>query len=112
MLRSIKEFGYDLSRNVADIHPTYSFDETCQGAVPEAITCYLESSGFENAIRLAVSLGGDSDTLACITGAIAEADSTYRIPSELENAAFSTTPTELKNIVEQFYSKFKLYEHG
>ena len=103
-----KEFGYDLSRNVADIRPTYGFDETCQGTVPEAITCYLGSSGFENAIRLAVSLGGDCDTLACITGAIAEADRTYKIPSELKEAAFSTIPTELKHIVEQFYSKFKL----
>ena len=106
-----QELGYDLSRKLSDIRPAYSFDETCQGTVPEAITCYLESSGFEDAIRLAVSLGGDSDTLACITGAVAEADRTYRIPSELKKAALSTTPADLKNIVEQFYSTFKLYSH-
>jgi ADP-ribosylglycohydrolase len=101
-----KELGYDLSRKVDDIRPAYGFDEACQGTVPEAITCYLESSGFEDAIRLAVSLGGDSDTLACITGAIAEADRAYEIPSEIKTAAFSTIPAELKNIVEQFYLKY------
>lgn len=66
------EYGYDLSRTVAEIRPDYRFDETCQGTVPEAITCAVEASNFEDAVRNAVSLGGDSDTLAAIAGPIAE----------------------------------------
>ena len=67
------EYGYDLSRTVDDIRPGYTFDETCQGTVPQAITCALESESFEDAVRNAVSLGGDSDTLPAIAGPIAEA---------------------------------------
>ena len=66
-------FGYDLSRTCKEIRPGYTFQERCQGTVPEAIIAFLDSTDFESAIRLAVSLGGDSDTLACITGGIAEA---------------------------------------
>ena len=66
-------FGYDLERTVDDIRPSYSFDVSCQGTVPEAIIAFLESQSYEDAIRSAISLGGDSDTLACITGGIAEA---------------------------------------
>lgn len=66
-------FAYDLNRTCDQIRPDYSFDVSCQGTVPEAIIAFLESTDFENAIRLAVSLGGDTDTLACITGSIAEA---------------------------------------
>ena len=66
-------FGYDLNRTVEDIRPDYGFDESCQGTVPEAIVAFLDSTSYEDAVRNAVSLGGDSDTLACITGGIAEA---------------------------------------
>ena len=66
-------FGYDLSRTCDEIRPTYRHMETCQQTVPQAITAFLESDSFEDAIRTAVSLGGDSDTLAAITGSIAEA---------------------------------------
>ncbi len=66
-------FGYDLSRSLAEIRPGYSFDVSCQGSVPESIICFLESESYEDAIRNAVSLGGDSDTMACICGGIAEA---------------------------------------
>ncbi|OPL17284.1 MAG: hypothetical protein AVO38_00900 [delta proteobacterium ML8_D] len=66
-------FKYDLNRTVADIRPSYSFDVSCQGTVPEAIIAFLDSETYEDAIRNAISLGGDSDTLACITGGIAEA---------------------------------------
>ena len=66
-------FGYDLSRTCDEIRPDYHHVETCQETVPEAIIAFLESSSFEDAIRKAVSMGGDSDTLACITGGIAEA---------------------------------------
>ena len=71
--RISKLFNYDLNRSVADIRPDYSFDVSCQGTVPEAIIAFLDSKTYEDAVRNAVSLGGDSDTLACITGAIAEA---------------------------------------
>ena len=67
------EYGYDLSRSVSEIRATYRFTVTCQGTVPEAITCALEAEGFEDAVRNAVSLGGDADTLAAIAGPLAEA---------------------------------------
>ena len=66
-------FSYDLSRTVDAIRPGYRFDVSCQGSVPEAIIAFLESTDIESAIRLAISLGGDSDTIACIAGGIAEA---------------------------------------
>ncbi len=66
-------FGYDLQRRLDEIRPGYDFDVTCQGSVPEAIIAFLESADFEDAIRNAVSLGGDSDTISCIAGSIAEA---------------------------------------
>ncbi|MDR1595293.1 MAG: ADP-ribosylglycohydrolase family protein [Prevotellaceae bacterium] len=107
-----KEFDYDLSRKLSDIRPNYRFNESCMQTVPEAIICYLESVGFEDTIRLAVSLGGDSDTLACIAGSIAEADRAYEIPTQVIDAAFLTMPAELQNIVEQFYLKFNIYSYG
>ena len=73
-----KEFGYDLSQTLDEIRPRYHFNETCQETVPQAIIAFLESTDFEDAIRNAISLGGDSDTLAAITGSIAEA--AYGIP--------------------------------
>jgi len=102
-----KNFGYDLSRKTADIRKVYQFNESCQGTVPEAIICYLESNSFEDAIRLAVSLGGDSDTLACITGSIAEAESSCTIPADLLQAAFASMPTELRNEAAKFIYKYR-----
>jgi ADP-ribosylglycohydrolase len=67
------EFGYNLRRSCDDIRPMYRFDVTCQGSCPQAIIAFLESSDYESAIRLAVSLGGDSDTIACMAGGIAAA---------------------------------------
>ena len=67
-----QEFGYDLTRTLDEIRPTYSMDATCPGSVPEAITAFLESTDVIDAIRNAVSLGGDTDTTACIAGGIAE----------------------------------------
>jgi ADP-ribosylglycohydrolase len=67
-----QSFGYDLARTVDAIRPRYVFDESCQKTVPEALICFLESTDFEDCIRNAISLGGDSDTLACIAGAVAE----------------------------------------
>ena len=67
------EYGYNLTRTVDDIRPDYAFDMTCPGTVPPAVTCALESENYEDAVRNAISLGGDSDTLGAIAGAIAEA---------------------------------------
>jgi ADP-ribosylglycohydrolase len=66
-------FGYDLNRTVDTIRPSYGFDVSCAGTVPEAVIAFLDSESYEDAVRNAISLGGDSDTLACITGGIAEA---------------------------------------
>ncbi|HEX9582985.1 MAG TPA: ADP-ribosylglycohydrolase family protein [Gammaproteobacteria bacterium] len=66
-------FGYALDRKLADIRPDYRFDVSCQGSVPESIICFLEADDYEGALRNAVSLGGDADTMACIAGGIAEA---------------------------------------
>ena len=74
-----KAFDYNLHRSCDEIRKTYQFDETCQGSCPEAIIAFLDSHDYESAIRLAVSLGGDSDTIACMTGGIAAAY--YGIPA-------------------------------
>lgn len=66
-----QKFGYDLDFTLDEIRPTFPFDESCQGTVPQSIVALLESTDYDSAIRLAISLGGDSDTIACITGGIA-----------------------------------------
>lgn len=81
-------YGYDLSRTVDEIRPGYSFDETCQRTVPEAITCALESVSFEDAVRNAISLGGDADTLAAIAGPIAE--TLHGLPQDLITTTITT----------------------
>jgi len=110
-------YGYNLSRTCDDIRPTYGFNESCQGTVPEAIIAFLDSVDFESAIRLAVSLGGDSDTLACITGGIAEAfyGMEYNLP-ESTNAFYNRIyfkeivlrklPNDLSDVVNEFYNRF------
>ena len=90
------EYGYDLTRAVNEIRPGYAFNETCQQTVPEAITCALESASFEDAIRNAVSLGGDSDTLAAIAGPIAEA--LHGIPDGMRAAAEERYLAEAEDI--------------
>jgi len=99
------EFEYDLSQTLDEIRPTYKFDESCQGTVPQAITALLESDDFEDAIRNAISLGGDSDTLACITGGMAQA---YYggAPELITSQAMSYLDEDLKNIVVEFDSKY------
>lgn len=76
-----------MSRTLDEIRPGYRFNESCQKTVPEAITAFLESTDFEDAIRNAISLGGDSDTLAAITGSIAEA--AYGVPEEIKEKVLS-----------------------
>ncbi len=95
-----REFRYDLSRTLDEIRPTYQFNETCQDTVPQAITAFLESTGFEDAIRNAISLGGDSDTLAAITGSIAEA--AYGIPKEIKDQAYSYLDEPLKDVLRRW----------
>jgi ADP-ribosylglycohydrolase len=80
-----ERFGYPLDRTLDDIRPGYRFDVSCQGSVPVAILAFLESDGYEDAVRKAVSMGGDSDTLACITGGIAHA--AYGLPDEIAKQA-------------------------
>jgi ADP-ribosylglycohydrolase len=100
-----KGFGYDLDRTLESIRPGYGFDVTCQGTVPEAIISFLESTSFEDAVRNAVSLGGDSDTLACITGGIAHA---YYggIPPEILEKVKEIMPPYLWKIAEEFCRRF------
>lgn len=92
-----REFGYDLSRTCDEIRPVYRHVESCQETVPEAITAFLESTDFEDALRTAVSLGGDSDTLAAITGSIAEAF--YSVPPHLKQQCHHYLPPELTAIL-------------
>jgi ADP-ribosylglycohydrolase len=96
-----KQFGYDLSRTVASLRPTYAFNESCQETVPEAIISFLESEDYEDAVRLAISLGGDADTLACIAGGIAGAF--YGgVPSGIAIPALSLLDDGLRNTVTRF----------
>ncbi len=92
-----REYSYDLSLSLDQIRPGYRFNESCQGTVPQAITAFLESTGFEDAIRNAISLGGDSDTLAAITGSIAEA--AYGIPDDIRDKALSYLDQPLRDTV-------------
>lgn len=96
-----KTFKYNLNRTIEDIRETYSFDSSCQGSVPEAIIAFLESTNFEDAIRLAVSLGGDADTQASIAGAIAGAF--YKIiPQSIISEIVKKLPNELLDILYSF----------
>ncbi|NLU32718.1 MAG: ADP-ribosylglycohydrolase family protein [Clostridiaceae bacterium] len=101
-----KQYGYDLSRTLDEIRPNYRFDESCQGTVPEAIIAFLESVSFEDAIRNAISLGGDSDTLAAITGSIAEA--AYGIPKDIKDKAMSILDDFLLNTCMRFLERYSV----
>jgi ADP-ribosylglycohydrolase len=87
---------YSLDFTIDNIRPVYRFNETCQGTVPQAIECFLESTSFEDAIRTAISLGGDSDTIGAITGAIAEAY--YGVPEDIKGEALTYLDAELREI--------------
>ena len=105
--REIKEyventFGYDLDRTIAEIRPNYYFDVSCQGSVPEAIIAFLEGNSFEEVVRLAISLGGDSDTIACMAGAIAAC--MYPIPDGIVEACDKILTDDLREIKNQFFS--------
>lgn len=100
----INEHFYNIDFTIDQIKDSYLFNETCQGSVPQAIECFLESNDFEDAIRLAISLGGDSDTIACMTGSIAEAY--YKIPEDIKEKGLSYLTTQFKTIVNEFYRRF------
>lgn len=107
-----KDFGYDLSPAIDEIRPRYSWrgvdsrgdGGTCQDSVPQAIACALQATDYEDAVRNAVSIGGDSDTIACITGGIAQA--LYGIPLYIRNRGLSYLPAQFCLLVNEFENKF------
>jgi ADP-ribosylglycohydrolase len=102
-----RRFHYDLERTVEQIRPSYEFDVSCQGTVPEAIVCFLDSTDYEDGIRKAVSLGGDSDTLSCITGGIAHAY--YKsIPPEISRRVRELLPVDLLSVLDNFSDRYSL----
>lgn len=101
-----KHSAYDLSRTLDEIRPTYSFNESCMDTVPQAITAFLESTDFEDAIRNAVSLGGDSDTLAAITGSIAEA--AYGIPQWIKDKAWTYLDEPIRDVCRRWKTFIEL----
>lgn len=100
-----KRFRYNLHFTLNEIRPTYTFDSSCQGSVPQAIVAFLESNDFEDAIRKAISIGGDSDTIACMTGGIAHAY--YKtIPDYIERPTRLLLDASFKMIINQFNQKY------
>ena len=95
-------FGYDLGERVDAIRARYGFDISCKGTVPPALICALEADGYEDAVRNAISLGGDADTLACITGGLAEV--LYGLPAEIADQATARLAPGLRGQVERFYA--------
>ncbi len=96
----VARFGYDLSRTVDEIRPHYAFNETCQRTVPEALICALSATSFEDAIRNAISIGGDSDTVAAIAGSIAEP--LFGIPPVIAEEARGYLPEDILDVLERF----------
>ncbi len=102
----VNQFDYDLSKSLDEIRPDYGYDVSCMGTVPQAITAFLESTDFEDAIRNAISIGGDSDTLACITGGMAEAF--YGgVPEEVSSKVMGILDEDLAGIVTKFYQLYR-----
>ncbi len=100
-----RTFGYNLHRNYDDIKKNYSFEGSCQKTVPEALIAFLESRNYEDAVRRAVALGGDADTLGAITGAVAGAYYN-EIPDEIVDFTLSRLPNDLRSIVDSFCQKY------
>jgi ADP-ribosylglycohydrolase len=97
-------YGYDLHKTWEYWYPIYGWEDSCQGTVPQAIIAFLDSTDFEDAIRKAVSLGGDSDTLACITGGIAEAY--YKaIPKHMVDRTLGNMPKALRDLIDEFNAR-------
>jgi ADP-ribosylglycohydrolase len=100
-------FDYDLNRTIDEIRPGYHFDVSCQGSVPEAIIAFLESENFEDAVRKGISLGGDSDTIACIAGGIAQA---YykKIPLEILTEVRKRLPEAFLSVIDTFNDTYRI----
>ena len=98
-------FGYDLNRTTAEIRPDYQFETACDKSVPESIICFLEADSFMDAVIRAISLGGDTDTMACIAGNIAAA--TMPVPEDIASACYDKLPQELREIFDRWYSHLK-----
>ncbi|MBW2410911.1 MAG: ADP-ribosylglycohydrolase family protein [Deltaproteobacteria bacterium] len=100
-----ERFGYDLKRTLDEIRPTYHFDVSCQKSVPESLLAFFESKDYEDAVRKAISLGGDTDTMACIAGGIAQAF--YRkIPATIVAEVRLRLPKEFLEIIDEFNERF------
>jgi ADP-ribosylglycohydrolase len=100
-----KRFGYNLGMHIDEIRPMYKFDVSCQGTVPQAIRAFIDSENFVDAIRNAVSLGGDSDTIACITGAIAQAFYSY-VPEDIQLKVYELLDERLGKITREFMNRY------
>jgi len=100
-----ERFSYDLNRTADQIRPDYRFNVSCQGSVPESIIAFLDSDSYEDAIKKSISLGGDADTMACITGGIAQA---YykKIPEDIARNVKDKLPCDLRKILEKFNYKY------
>ena len=96
-------YGYDISETCDEIRRTNGFDETCQVTVPQSVVCFLESTDFEHAVRLAISIGGDSDTIAAMTGSLAEAF--YGIPDAIGRQAMACLTQEMRDVVVGFIAQ-------
>ena len=98
-------FGYDVSRSLDAIRPDYRFDVSCQGSVPESLIAFLESTGYESAVRNAISLGGDADTMACIAGGVAQAF--YgAVPEQIVREVRSRLPEGFLDVLDRFESRY------
>lgn len=95
---------YDLSLNVDEIRRVNHYNETCQITVPQAIRCFIDSTSFEDAIRNAISIDGDSDTIAAMTGPLAEAF--YGVPEDLKKRAESFLPADMRDVLTKFYNRY------
>ena len=100
------KYQYDLDFTLEEIRPIYKFDVSCQGSLPPALVSFLESENFEDAIRNAISIGGDSDTLGAITGSIAEA--AYGIPEDIKNKAINYLDKKIKELYNKWVNLINL----
>jgi ADP-ribosylglycohydrolase len=98
------EFSYRLDRPLASVRRTFLFDVSCEGTVPWALRAFLEADGYEDAVRNAISLGGDADTLACIAGAVAGAY--YGVPADIESETLGRLDDRLRDVVSRFSERF------
>ena len=99
-----KTFGYDLNRTTDEIRPDYPFETTCDKSVPESIICFLEGTDYMDTVVRAISLGGDTDTMACMAGNIAAA--TMPVPEDIARGCYETLPLELREILDEWNNKY------